>query len=167
MHDAMHPYQRGGGMVFSADWQSAVYTKMPHRLEAGTPSIAQAIGLATAIYYLEEIITFAWLKDHEASLCASLIDGLMQMPRVTILGPIAQLRKAGHLVSFIIEGVHAHDVAAYLDQYGICVRAGHHCAQPLAQELKIGASIRVSFYAYNTLEEVKTLLKVLNTLLSE
>jgi cysteine desulfurase/selenocysteine lyase len=98
-------------------------------------------------------------------LCAQLIDGLQKFERVKILGPIDQLKKQGHLVSFVVDGIHAHDVAAYLDQHGIAVRAGHHCAQPLAKKLGVESSVRVSFYCYNTADEVDELLQVMEKLL--
>ena len=82
-------------------------------------------------------ISFDELQKHEAALCAQLIDGLVPYKKITILGPIEQLKKSGHLVSFAIDGIHAHDVAAHLSNYGICVRAGHHCAQPLAKKLEL------------------------------
>ena len=84
--------------------------------------------------------------------------------KITLLGPIEQLKTQGHLVSFVVEGMHAHDVATYLSNYGICVRAGHHCAQPLAKLMGIQASVRASFYAYNTLEEVEKFLEVITLL---
>ncbi|MCX5925143.1 MAG: SufS family cysteine desulfurase [Candidatus Dependentiae bacterium] len=165
VHHELVPYQCGGGMVFNATWQTASWLKMPHLLEAGTPAIAQAIGLASAISYLEQI-DFKELAIHEAALCSRLIDGLLKLLPIRILGPIAQLRTQGHLVSFVVNGLHAHDVAAYLDHKGICVRAGHHCAQPLAQTLGIEASVRVSFYLYNTQQEVDFLLETLTQIIS-
>ena len=107
------------------------------------------------------------LQEHESALTAQLIDGLQRMPQIRILGPIDQLRTRGHLVSFVCQDIHAHDVAAYLNSYNICVRAGHHCAQPLAQSLGVIASVRVSFYWYNTHEEVTFFLDVLAQLLAE
>jgi len=161
LHDQMAPYQYGGGMVYEADFHNATFLKMPHRMEAGTPAIAQAIGLSAAIDYLREKVNFQDLQQHEASLCARLIQGLGLMPHVRILGPIEQLKERGHLVSFAVNGFHSHDVAAYLDTFGICVRAGHQCAQPLAKKLGITSSVRASFYLYNTIDEVDALLEAL------
>lgn len=166
LHDATPPYQVGGGMVYEADFMGATFLPMPHKLEAGTPSIAQAIALGSAINYLKNSVDFKALRAHEAALCTQLIDGLQALPRVTVLGPIAELKKSGHLVSFCIEGIHPHDIAAYLDTQGICVRAGHHCAQPLAKRLGLEASVRVSFWAYNTPQEVEVLLEALKALLT-
>jgi cysteine desulfurase/selenocysteine lyase len=160
MHDQMQPYQFGGGMVYDVDYQSATWQKAPHKFEAGTPPIAQAIGLQAAIEYLHKNVNFDQLRAHEAALCARVIDELSTIKKITLLGPIEQLRQNGHLVSFTVDGMHAHDVAEYLNKYGVCVRAGHHCAQPLAKKLGIAASVRASFYAYNTMAEVERFLEL-------
>lgn len=164
MHDQLLPYQFGGGMVYEATYQTAVWRDMPYRLEAGTPPIAQAIGLAAAIDFFTTHLQPAAIHAHEAALCARLIDGLMALRNVRILGPVEQLRTKSHLVSFVVDGIHAHDVAAYLNTHAICVRAGHHCAQPLAQSLGITASVRVSFYWYNTTDEVDRIVSALASL---
>ena len=165
LHHHINPYQFGGGMVYEADFQHATFLNAPHKFEAGTPPIAGAIGLAAAIEYLIKNILFQDLQKHQADLCTQLIDGLSKHKKITILGPIEQLKKSGHLVSFTIDGIHAHDVAAHLSDYGICVRAGHHCAQPLAKEMGVTASVRASFYLYNTQEEVEKLLEAITLLL--
>lgn len=154
LHEDVPAYQLGGGMVYEAGLYDATLLKIPHKLEAGTPAIAQAIGLQAAINYLNKI-DFEKIREHEAQLCSSFIDGLSLMKNIQILGPIEQLKKNGHLVSFTVNDMHPHDVAAYLDQFGICVRAGHQCAQPLAKRLGIDSSVRVSFYLYNTTREVE------------
>lgn len=164
MHKQMEPYQRGGGMVFAVDQQSATWAQAPHMFEAGTPPIAQAIGLGAAIEYMQRTIDFAQLHTHHAQLCTRLIEGLVTLPGIRILGPVPFLKQYGHMVSFVVEGIHAHDVAAYLCAQGIFVRAGHHCAQPLANQLQYDASVRVSFYFYNTLEQVDLLLTALGAL---
>ena len=147
LHDAIEPFMLGGGMVFEADWHTASWLKAPHKFEAGTGSIASAVGLAAAITYLNNNIDFSALKQYEAQLCTRLIDGLSAIKEVTILGPIDQLKKEGHLVSFTVQGIHAHDVAAYLDTRGIAVRAGHFCAQPLARKwAMMQRSVRVSIF---------------------
>ncbi|MCA9770252.1 SufS family cysteine desulfurase [Candidatus Dependentiae bacterium] len=166
LQDEVLPYQFGGGMVFSVDWHTAIFTKAPYKFEAGSPPIAQVIGLGAAINYLNNNVDFDELQKHEATLCAQLIDGLQKIRGITILGPMEELKKSGHIVSFVVDGVHAHDVAAYLNQYGICVRAGHHCTQPLHKKLGITASVRVSFYLYNTPQEVDFLLAKLSDLVS-
>lgn len=164
LHEQMQPYEFGGGMVYEVDFTHASWAMAPHKFEAGTPPIAQAIGLASAIEYLKKNIDFQELKKHEAHLCATLIKGLQTNPKIRILGPIDQLSQQGHLVSFVVEGMHAHDVATYLSNHGICVRAGNHCAQPLAKLMKSESSVRASFYAYNTREEVEKFLELITLL---
>jgi len=120
--------------------------------------------LGAAIDYIGAHIDFKMLALHEAQLCTRFIDGASKIPGVRIFGPLAELKKNGHLVSFLIDGFHSHDVAAFLDSRGIAVRAGHHCAQPFAKKLGYDASVRVSFYFYNTLEEVDYLVKTIEIL---
>lgn len=163
MQAEVPPYQFGGGMIFEAGYQETRFLKPPQCYEAGTPPVAQAIGLAAAVEYLNKV-DFNWLKEHEASMCARLIEGLQALPDIHILGPIEQLKKEGHLVSFVHEKHHFHDVAAYLNQEQICVRTGHYCAQPLARKLGIDGSIRVSFYLYNSLDQVDVLVDTLEKL---
>ena len=148
------PYQFGGGMVFEATFAHTTFLQPPQLFEAGTPAIAQAIGLAEAIRYLQTATTPQALQMHGATLCTQLINGLEILPGVTILGPIQELKKKGHMVAFKVKGLHAHDIAAFLSSQGICVRAGHHCAQPLHHILGAESSIRASFYGYNTQEDV-------------
>jgi cysteine desulfurase / selenocysteine lyase len=158
------PYQFGGGMVFEVGEFKSRWLKPPHCYEAGTPPVAQAIGLAAAINYLTKYVDFTALKKHEAALCTRMIENLHKLPDISILGPIEQLKKMGHLVSFTHKKHHFHDVAAYLDSKGICVRAGHYCAQPLARKLGIDGSIRASFYLYNSISEVDEFLDVIGNL---
>jgi len=167
LHEHMPPYQVGGGMVNEVDFKQASWRDVPYKFEAGTQSIAQVIAFGAAIDYIKETIDWAHLRTHEAQLTAALIDGLSMIPSVKLLGPLEELKKVGHLVSFTVDGMHAHDVAAYLDKYGICVRAGHHCAQPLAKQLGYGASVRASFYAYNTMQEVERFIEVMKQLHTE
>src|SRR4029077_5983438 len=129
--------------------------------------IAQAIGLAAAIEYMRDHIDYTALQKHEASLCARLIERLSPHKRIRILGPQQELAQRGHLVSFVFDGMHAHDVAAYCAQKNICLRAGHHCAQPLARALGYDASVRASFYAYNTADDVDRLADTIDALVAE
>ncbi len=163
LHDRIEPYQFGGSMVYEVDWLDATWAKSPQKFEAGTPPIAQAIGLGAAISYLEKI-SFSELQKHEAALCAQAIEGLQSLDDIRILGPIDQLQRNGHLVSFVKKSMHAHDVAAYLNSFGIAVRAGNHCAQPLAKKLSVEGSTRLSFYAYNTHDEVDFIISKLKAL---
>lgn len=153
----LEPYQVGGGMVFSVGDYNITWTKAPYKFEAGTQSIAQAVGLSAAIDYINKNVNFDILQTYEASLCSFLIKKLEKITKIKLLGPIEQLSTSGHLISFIYEGIHAHDFASYLNNYNICVRAGNHCAQPLHRKLNIESSIRVSFYGYNTFEDVEKL----------
>jgi cysteine desulfurase/selenocysteine lyase len=162
---AVEPWMVGGGSVADVGWYKATLRSGPEKFEAGTVSLAQAVGLAAAITYLELHVPFDVLQRHEAALCAQLIEGLLQYPRIKILGPLERMRTHGHMVTFVVEGIHPHDVAAFLDRKGICVRAGTFCAQPLMERLGYPAAIRASFYCYSTREDVDRLLAALATLL--
>lgn len=165
LHDALQPYQRGGGMVREADYYHAQWLGMPNLLEAGTQPLAQIIGLGAAINYYNEHVNFVALREHELQLTRTLIEGLLQISDVRIIGPVDELKQYGHNVSFVHERYHPHDVAAYLDSHNICVRAGHFCAQPLFKALGLPAgAVRVSFLGYNTLAEVERFLDVLKKL---
>jgi cysteine desulfurase / selenocysteine lyase len=159
LHAQLPPYEVGGGMVEDVTYNSVIWRTAPQKFEAGTPPIAQAIGLGAAIDYLQRTINFDELMQYEAQLCARLIDGLSKIKQVQILGPTEELIKNGHLVSFLVEGYHSHDVAMFLDSRGISVRAGNHCAQPFARKLGYDASVRVSFYFYNTFEDVDRIIE--------
>ena len=150
---AMPPWQSGGGMIRTVAVEGTTFDDPPRRFEAGTPAAAEAIGLAAAIDYVESV---GWraIADHEAELLAAAIDGLRLIPGVRILGTP---RERSGVVSFVLDGVHAHDLGTVLDHQGIAVRAGHHCTQPLHRRLGLVASVRASFALYNTLEEVERL----------
>lgn len=162
--DQFSPLLLGGGSVLSVDWHEHTLRKSPDRFEAGSPALAPAVGLAAAIDYITKNIPFGQLKAHEATLCRQLIEGLSRDPRITILGPQQDLMTQGHLVTFVVQGIHAHDVAAYLASQGICVRAGHFCAQPLLTKLGHAAAVRASFYAYNDESDVQKLLRAIDSL---
>lgn len=164
VHDQLRPHIFGGGMLYSADYMHAQYKDMPYLFEAGSPPVAQVVGLHAAIDYLDPLLQDDQMRIHESRLCALLIDGLSTIQGIRLIGPINQLRATGHLVSFTIDDMHAHDVAAYLNQYAICVRAGHMCAQPLAQKLEVESMIRASFYCYNTEQEIHRMVDVLSRL---
>jgi cysteine desulfurase/selenocysteine lyase len=134
---------------FSLEWN-----ELPWKFEAGTPPIAPAIGLGAAVDFLSKI-GMESIQAHDAELVADAYDRLVEIEGVRILGPVPQHRSG--LISFTLEGVHAHDLAQILDRHGIAIRAGHHCAQPLHAQLGIVASARVSFYLYNTTDEVDRL----------
>ncbi len=164
LHDSVQPFALGGGMVFEVNWHTYSLVKAPHKFEAGTPPFIQAIGLAEAIKYLEQNVPFDDLQAYEAMLCNRLIEGLSQIDSITILGPIDELKKQGHVVTFVVDGVHAHDVAAYLDKQGICVRAGHFCAQPLLKKLGHDAAVRASFYCYTQRQDIDRLIEAMQCL---
>ncbi len=155
------PYQLGGGMVDSVSFHDYEPAKPPLKYEAGTPPIAQVIGLAAAVNYLSEI-SFDQLRAQEARLCRRLIEGLEEIPSIRMLGPLDELKKQGHMVSFVSSKAHAHDLAAFLDKAHLCLRAGNHCAQPLHNALGIDASVRASFYGYTTDEDIDHLIKTLH-----
>lgn len=165
MHKEVEPYQLGGGMVFQVQCYDSSWLQSPHRYEAGTPPIAQAIGFAEAINYIKQNINFDQLRKYEAQLCTQLIEGLKEIKGIKILGPRDQLMHEGHIVSFSCNKMHPHDIAAYLNSKNIAVRAGNHCAQPLYSKLKLQGSVRISFYFYNTQEEIKKIIFALNEII--
>ncbi len=159
LHDTVQPYQVGGSMIWEVTYQGASWAKAPQKFEAGTPPIAAVIGLGAAIDYIDGHITFDQLRIHEAALCKQLIDGLLAIDGVTIIGNLASLATAGHLVCFAIKDIHTHDLASLLAQDGIAVRAGHHCAQPFVSSLDTSSLIRVSVTAYNTPQDIELFLQ--------
>jgi cysteine desulfurase/selenocysteine lyase len=151
--DRMPPWQGGGGMVGRVRFEETTYAPVPNRFEAGTPPIAEAIGLAAAMDYLASIPAEA-LAAHERAVIRYAERRLAEVPGVRVLGRPAERIGA---VSFTVEGVHPHDVGTILDREGVAVRAGHHCAQPLMQRLGLPATVRASFGLYNTAGEVDAL----------
>ena len=165
MQDEVEPLSVGGGQPFEVTWDHCTLRKGPHKFESGTPPFIQAMGLASAINYLQKHVLFDSLQTHEALLCSRLIDGLSIMKNVTILGPVEQLKTQGHLVTFVLDGMHSHDLAAYLDQQGISVRAGHFCAQPLLKKLgHEDGAVRASFYCYTQESDIDRLLQAMQQL---
>jgi len=151
--DAMPPYH-GGGEMISRVWDDhSTYNTIPHKFEAGTPNVEGAVGLAAAIAYLEGVGPER-IAEHEQALAAAAIERLAQIEGVTVYGP--RDHRAG-VVSFTYGDIHPHDIATILDQDGICIRAGHHCAQPLMRRLNVPATARASFYLYNGLDDVDVL----------
>lgn len=159
------PHVTGGGMVFEVNEKDTTFLSAPTCFEAGTPPIAQVIGFGAALDFLARNDLHE-IKKHCIGLTKKTVTGLQKLKKIKILGPVEHLKESSHLVSFVVDGMHAHDVATYLDRYGICVRAGHHCAQPLARRLGYESSVRISFYLYNTEEEVDYFLKVLKQLVA-
>lgn len=154
--DAMPPFLGGGEMIKRVELHSFTVNELPHKFEAGTPPIAEVIGLGAAIDYLNDIGMQA-VAQHEKTLTAYALDRLEEVPDVWIFGPAAEHR--GGVAAFTFAGVHPHDVSQVLDQEGIAVRAGHHCAMPLHDKFSIPATARASFYIYNTTEDIDRLIE--------
>lgn len=156
--ESMPPYQGGGEMISTVDWQESKFKPAPARFEAGTPAIAEAFGLHAALDYLDGIGRQA-IFDHDQALAMSAYQKLQALdPNIRLFGPTDT---RGGLVSFVIPDVHAHDVVTFADQRGVALRGGHHCNQPLHRKLGVKSSVRASFYFYNTPEEVDRLIEVI------
>lgn len=151
--DAMPPFLTGGSMIEMVTMESSTYLPAPRRFEPGVPNMAQAIGLAAGLKYLTAI-GLEKIHDHEMALTKSAIEGLKKIPGVKIIGP-EDLKNRGGVVSFELDGIHPHDLGQALDQYGIAVRTGHHCAWPLMRRFNSVATTRASFYLYNDLEDIE------------
>ncbi len=160
--DEMPPYQSGGDMIKSVTFEKTVYNDLPHKFEAGTPSIAGAVGLGAAIDYLRQIgIDGVAAFEHE--LLAYATERVSEIPRLRIIGTA---RDKASVLSFVIEGIHPHDIGTILDDEGIAIRTGHHCAQPVMQRFGIPATARASCAVYNTTEEVEVLVKALHKVIN-
>lgn len=151
--ERLPPYQGGGEMIETVAFERSTFKPPPHRFEAGTPHIAGAIGLAAAFDWIEGL-GLEGVAAHEERLLARAVEVLGEIPGLRIVGTPAA--RAG-VVSFVLDGIHPHDVGTVLDSEGVAIRAGHHCAQPLMDRLGLPATARASFAAYNTLEEVEAL----------
>ncbi len=158
--DAMPVFLTGGSMIESVRMEGSTYAPVPQKFEAGVPMAAQAIGLAAAADYLT-VLGMDRVTAHEQSLSEHLLKGLAQRPWVHVVGPDAGADR-GATVAFVVDGVHAHDVGQILDDEGVAVRVGHHCAWPLHRALGVTATTRASFAAYNTVGEVEALLAALD-----
>jgi cysteine desulfurase/selenocysteine lyase len=153
--EAMPPYQGGGDMISSVTFEKTTYNKVPHKFEAGTPDMSGAVGLRAAIEYLNNL-GLENIAAHEHELLDYATQKVSAIPGVRIVGTAKE--KAG-VLSFVIEGVHPHDIGTILDQEGIAIRTGHHCAQPVMERFGIDATARASFAVYNTKEEVDALVQ--------
>jgi cysteine desulfurase / selenocysteine lyase len=151
--EAMPPYQGGGDMISSVSFDKTIYNKVPHKFEAGTPDMSGAVGLRAAIEYLESL-GMENIAAYEHELLTYATEVISKIPGVRIIGTAKE--KAG-VLSFIIEGVHPHDIGTILDQEGVAIRAGHHCAQPVMECFGVDATARASFGLYNTKEEIDVL----------
>ncbi|MFV8164606.1 cysteine desulfurase [Mycobacterium sp. 134] len=153
--NSMPPFITGGSMIETVTMEQTTYAPAPQRFEAGTPMTSQVVGLAAAARYLSDIEMDA-VEAHEAELVAAALAGLAGLPQVRIIGPTTTEHR-GSPVSFVVDGIHAHDVGQVLDDEGVAVRVGHHCAWPLHRHFGIAATARASFAVYNTLDEVDRL----------
>lgn len=154
--DQMEPALFGGSMVDSVSMENATWAKAPRKFEAGVPNMAQAVGLSAAIDYLN-VVGMKSIADHELELTKQLLDGIADLSGVNVVGP-TDMKDRGGVVSFTIDGVHPHDVGQVLDQYGIAVRTGHHCAWPLMKRLNLVGTTRASFHLYNDASDIDALL---------
>jgi len=155
--NAMPPYQGGGDMILSVDFHQTSYKNAPHRFEAGTPDISGAIAMHAAMDYLDAVGR-EHIRQHGQELASYAYERLSEMKGVRLFGP--KTGRAG-LVSFLLNGVHAHDVVTVADQSGVALRGGHHCTQPLMKKLGVESTARASFYFYNTKPEVDRLIEVM------
>lgn len=153
--NSMPPFITGGSMIETVTMEQTTYAPAPQRFEAGTPMTSQVVGLAAAARYLSDVGMDA-VEAHEAELVAAALAGLAGLPQVRIIGPTTTEHR-GSPVSFVVDGIHAHDVGQVLDDEGVAVRVGHHCAWPLHRHFGIAATARASFAVYNTLDEVDRL----------
>ena len=155
--DRLRPYQGGGEMIETVETERVTYNAAPHKFEAGTPPILQAIGFGAAIHWLQQFDMTA-VQAHEHALYQRARDGLRGVNGVRVYG---EAEGKGAVLSFGLEGAHPHDIAQILDRYGVAIRAGHHCAQPLMTHLGVTATARASFGIYNTHAEVDTFIEAL------
>src|SRR5574337_131154 len=156
--EAMPPYQGGGDMILSVTFEKTVYNEAPLKFEAGTPHIAGAIGLGAAIDYVGSI-GLDQIAAYEHELLAYATDAISVIPGVRIIGTA---KEKASILSFVLDGVHAHDIGTILDQEGIAIRTGHHCAQPVLQRFSVPATARVSLAFYNTQDEIDALVKAID-----
>jgi cysteine desulfurase/selenocysteine lyase len=155
--DKMPPYQGGGEMISSVSFDKTVYNKLPHKFEAGTPNIADAVALGTALQYVESI-GYPWIASHERKLLQYATEAVSG---VRGLGLIGTAEQKASVVSFVLNGIHAHDIGTILDREGVAIRAGHHCAMPAMKRFGVPATARASFGFYNTKDEIDVLVSAL------
>ena len=152
--ERMPPYQTGGDMIEYVFDDRTTWNVLPHKFEAGTPNVAGAVGLAAAVDYLDRL-GMKRVADHEREILTAAMSRLAELEGLRIMGP--PLSRRSGVVSFVVEDIHPHDLATVLDQDGVCVRAGHHCAQPLMRRLGVPATTRASFYVYTDVADVERL----------
>ena len=158
---AMPPFITGGSMIETVEMAVSTYAPAPQRFEAGVPMTSQVVGLGAAVDYLDAI-GMDKVVAHERRLTRRTLDGLTALPGVRIVGPTDDVDRAG-AVSFVVDGIHPHDVGQVLDDEGVAVRVGHHCAWPLHKRMGVPATVRASFALYNTEAEVDALVAAVAT----
>ncbi len=156
--DAIPPWHGGGEMIVNVTLERSAFKKAPQRFEAGTPNIAGAIGLEAAIDYIEQIGRPA-IFEHDTELAHYAMERLEELPGMRVLGP---REERGALVGFVMKAAHPHDLTTFADRYGLALRGGHHCNQPLMRRFGLPGTTRASFYFYNTKEEIDRMIKILN-----
>ena len=157
--EKLEPALFGGSMVDSVTMEGATWASAPRKFEAGVPNMAQAVGLSAAIDYLN-IVGMDKIFEHEQELTQQLLTGLSKISGVNVVGPL-DMKDRGGVISFTVDGVHPHDVGQVLDQYGIAVRTGHHCAWPLMKKLNLVGTTRASFHLYNNSDDINALLEAI------
>jgi len=157
--DAMPPFLGGGDMIASVSFERSTWNDLPFKFEAGTSPVAEGIGLGAAIDYLDAI-GMERVRAHEADLTAYALERVIEVEGLRVFGPLDPERRGG-VVSFAVDGIHPHDLAELCDREAVCVRAGHHCAQPLMRRLNVPATARASFHVYNAREDVDRLVDAL------
>lgn len=155
--EKLEPFIFGGSMIDDVSMDKATWAQLPRKFEAGVPNMAQAVGLAAALDYVDQL-GMQNIEAHELSLTEQFLSEVSHLNEVTIVGPTV-MKSRGSVVSFTISGIHPHDAGQVLDQYGIAVRTGHHCAWPLMRKLNLVGTVRASFAAYNTKQDVDDLIK--------
>ncbi|TYL55816.1 cysteine desulfurase [Nocardioides sp. BGMRC 2183] len=158
--DTLPPFLGGGEMIETVRMEGSTFAGIPHKFEAGTPPIAEAVGLGAAVEYLGHIGLDA-IHTHERAITGYALQGLATVPGLTVLGPLDPAERGG-AISFELDGVHPHDVAQVLDSRGVAVRAGHHCAKPAHARFGVQSSTRMSSYLYTTPDEIDALVEALN-----
>jgi len=156
--DSTPPWHGGGEMIVTVALEKSTFKKAPHRFEAGTPNIAGAIGLAAAIDYIEHIGRPA-IFEHDSQLARYAAERIKELPGIRVFGP---KEERGALVGFVMEAAHPHDLTTFADQYGLAMRGGHHCNQPLMRRFGVSGTTRASFYFYNMMEEIDRMIEILH-----
>jgi cysteine desulfurase/selenocysteine lyase len=155
--DAMPPYQGGGDMIASVTFEKSTWNTLPYKFEAGTPHIAGVVGLGAATRFIRRV-GFDWIAAHEADLLAYATAAIAAVPGVRLVGT-APVKAS--IVSFVMEGVHPHDIGTVVDRMGVAIRTGHHCAQPVMARFGVPATARASLAMYNTREDIDQLVDAL------